>query len=105
MKFVLYVSVFMAFLFAVGAFALSDAALTASESVAADVFGGTADDSSDLKKITYDITEGDLVTAEEKVDAVIEREHPTELPKARTVITKGHGWAVTEGNNAAFVKF
>ena len=95
----------MVLLLVVGAFALSDADLTASETVAADVFGGTADDSSDLKKITDDITESDLVTAEEKVDSVIKREHPTELPKARTVITKGQGWAVTGGNNAAFVKF
>ena len=106
MKFALFVSAFMMLLLVVGVFALSDTALTVSESVAADVFGGTADESSDLKKITTDdITETELDDVVKKVDEVIKREHPTELPRAKTIITNGHGWAVTEGNKAAFVKF
>ena len=59
-----------------------------------------------MKKITTDdITETELDDVVKKVDEVIKREHPTELPRAKTIITNGHGWAVTEGNKAAFVKF
>lgn len=100
MKIVLLTSVFAIILLTFGVLAVSQ-----SSNVVGDVFGGTAGGSSEIPSITQDITEGDLVQATEKVDAVVAREHPSQAANARVVITRGQGWAISGSDKAAFVKF